>query len=27
LLDLRGFPLAGVERVDAHTFRVTLTGS
>ncbi len=26
-LDLRGFELKGVERVDAHTFRVTLNGS
>jgi len=26
-LDLRGFDLKGVERVDAHTFRVTLNGS
>jgi ABC-type transport system substrate-binding protein len=26
-LDLRRFPLEGVERVDAHTFRVTLNGS
>jgi len=26
-LDLRQFPLKGVERVDAHTFRVTLKGS
>ncbi len=26
-LDLRQFPLKGVERVDAHTFRVTLHGS
>jgi oligopeptide transport system substrate-binding protein len=26
-LDLRGFELAGVERVDSHTFRVKLKGS
>jgi ABC-type transport system substrate-binding protein len=26
-LDLRQYPLRGVERVDAHTFRVTLNGS
>src|SRR5688500_10431386 len=26
-LDLRQYPLKGVERVDAHTFRVTLNGS
>jgi oligopeptide transport system substrate-binding protein len=26
-LDLRRYPLKGVERVDAHTFRVTLNGS
>jgi oligopeptide transport system substrate-binding protein len=26
-LDLRKYPLTGVERVDAHTFRVTLKGS
>jgi ABC-type transport system substrate-binding protein len=26
-LDLRKYPLKGVERVDAHTFRVTLNGS
>jgi peptide/nickel transport system substrate-binding protein len=26
-LDLRKFPLDGVERVDAHTFRVTLNGA
>jgi ABC-type transport system substrate-binding protein len=26
-LDLRNHPLKGVERVDAHTFRVTLNGS
>jgi ABC-type transport system substrate-binding protein len=26
-LDLRGFELKGVERVDAHTFRVTLNGA
>jgi ABC-type transport system substrate-binding protein len=26
-LDLRAVPLKGVERVDAHTFRVTLNGS
>ena len=26
-LDLRKYPLKGVERVDAHTFRITLKGS
>jgi ABC-type transport system substrate-binding protein len=26
-LDLREYPLKGVERVDAHTFRITLNGS
>ncbi|HEY6821020.1 MAG TPA: ABC transporter substrate-binding protein [Burkholderiales bacterium] len=26
-LDLRKYPLTGVERVDAHTFRITLKGS
>ncbi len=26
-LDLRGYPLEGVQRVDEHTFRVTLKGS